>query len=202
MREFLGSNKVVFFSAHSDDVELGCSCLIAKMNCAERKIIVVCEEEGSWKERNFEAYSSAVQLNCLYERWEFKDKELSLSEQSLFKMIEKYLRDENPDCIFVNSPSDFHYDHVALANAVINATRRSPCSVIFYETPTTKINTGEWRPNLFVELSDSERRAKKNVLNIFQSQIGKPFMDEMFNNLSNFYYKEKFQIFKLNWREK
>ena len=68
---------------------------------------------------------------------------------------------------------DTHQDHVATARACISATRRSPVTVIEYETPSVM---ADWVPNMWMPMSEPDLDRQVEAVACHRTQVDKDYM--------------------------
>lgn len=72
----------------------------------------------------------------------------------------------NPDLVFTHSINDWHSDHVAVAEASLNAFRNSALCLC-YESPSV---APTFNPNIYFSLSDLDVKKKLEALDCWESQ--------------------------------
>ena len=124
----------VVVAPHFDDGDIGASMLAA----GARLIVIAGADEVRWREQNTAA--DILKLASVT-RGAFPDGEVT-HDLALVHFIEQAAQGATT----VLSPPvlDTHQDHVAVARATISAVRRSPVTLIEYETPSVM---AEWTPN-------------------------------------------------------
>jgi len=170
--------------AHPDDVELGCYGVLALQkhtvpndtNSPRRQevhILVATNGDagGETEKRMIEARASAAIIGAVIHFGGLTDTLVTDGRETI-DMIERYIKQIQPDMIMVNSPHDTHQDHRNLAKAVISATRYGPDRVYFYETPTT---TQKFHPSLFYDISEVID-TKCAAVGCHNTQNTKPYM--------------------------
>lgn len=93
-------------------------------------------------------------------------------DRALVEAIEPMARESS---VVLSPPlSDTHQDHRAVALAVRSALRRSPVTVLEYETPST---TSSWEPNIFVPMTAEDLDLQERMLAAFRSQSDRPYFN-------------------------
>jgi len=80
----------------------------------------------------------------------------------LYSVKEKY----NPDMVITHSKNDWHNDHVAVAEASLNAFRNSALCLC-YESPSV---SPSFTPNMYISLTQEDVDSKLKALNCWESQ--------------------------------
>jgi LmbE family N-acetylglucosaminyl deacetylase len=182
--------KVLAIGAHPDDVELGCFATLAKLAKEGHEIhILVCTngEAGmvdaeAKLSRIEEARQSAELLNAKIYFGNLPDTKLSDGIDTI-KLIEKYVKEINPEILFFNHRNDIHQDHRHLASAVVSATRFTPHEVYMYESPST---SKSFIPSVYFDVTDTFD-IKIMAVKIHQSQGKKSYMaDRAIRGLAEF----------------
>jgi LmbE family N-acetylglucosaminyl deacetylase len=182
--------KILAIGAHPDDVELGCFATLAKFAKEGHEInILVCTngeaglvDETSIQKRMDESKESAALINAKIYFGNLPDTRLSDGIDTI-KIIEKHVKDINPDILFFNYRDDIHQDHRHLASAVISATRFTPHEVYMYESPST---SKSFAPSVYFDVTDIFD-TKLEAVKIHQSQGKKSYMaDRAIRGLAEF----------------
>ena|SRR5438552_3158138 len=197
--------KILAIGPHPDDIELGCFGCMAKLSNEGNEIhfLVLTKGEGGTLEgdRVQEAVQSSELIKAKLYIENLRDRYISDGLETI-SVIEKYIKDIQPEMVFIPTGNDTHQDHRATFYASLVACR-SVNELYAYETPSTSRN---FVPNFFVDISyyiDLKIQAVK----IHSSQGGKGYMADRavrglaeyraFDILLNDKYVEGFDIIKL-----
>ena len=72
------------------------------------------------------------------------------------KFFDKYIKNYDPDQIYLTWEGDTHQDHQTLSKIIYSATRKNKCSVYMYETMLPGgITSNTFHPQCFVDISDT-----------------------------------------------
>jgi len=157
---------VLVVAPHPDDAELGAWSLLSGAT------ILCLTHGGAVDPRGDEArraakISAARLIACC-----FPDGELTVTP-GLVARIEHAIEATGAEVVAGPPLSDEHQDHAAAARAVRAATRRTPLTVLEYETPSTPPG---WEPDTYMPLSAASLAERERALGEFASQAGRPYM--------------------------
>ena len=147
--------KVLAFGAHPDDVEVGMGGTIARYTKSKYDMLMVIatmpnKKEVRWKESENAAKILGTELIILD-----IDPDKMVFSRELVRGFDKVTREYSPDIVYTHWNHDSHQDHVAVANAVIAATRKNNCSLYMYEqTIPGGIVPYGFRTQSFVDISE------------------------------------------------
>jgi len=199
--------KILFVSAHTDDIEFSCSVTISKLiNSNEIHHIVFSP--------CYEAMSKGFDKQSTKKEWKKSQDALGIKHRKLFNYpvrrfpqfrqeilqdLIDYKRDFSPDLIFCPSPNDIHQDHSQLGKECLRAFHGK--SIIFFGSLKSPIPM----PNFFVTFNENDMNFKKKIVKIYKSQIVKEknIINDMIarNSASavelNEKYAESFFIYRL-----
>lgn len=165
--------------------------------------LVLTKGEGGtdYTNRIDEAKESASLINANLFIEDLPDRFISEGPDTI-TIIEKYIKQIDPDAVFIPTKSDTHQDHRATFNACMVACRTVK-EVYAYETPST---SRKFSPNYFVDITDFIP-LKVKAVKIHSSQGGKGYMADRaveglaeyraFDILLNDRYVEGFDVIKV-----
>lgn len=197
--------RILAIGPHPDDIELGCFGTMAKCkkNGDEVSFLVLTKGEGGTENDNRvdEAVESASLIQASLYMEDLPDRFISEGPETI-TIIEKYVKQLNPDAVFIPTTTDTHQDHRATFNASMVACRTVK-QIFAYETPST---SRKFSPNYFVDITDFIQ-LKVKAVKIHSSQGGKGYMADRaveglaeyraFDILLNDRYVEGFDVIKL-----
>ncbi len=165
--------KIMALGSHPDDIEYGCGGLLLQAARAGHEIYLHVLTDGAHgsaaavRRREQERAAEIIGAKALY--WGgFKDTEL-VAGRPLIVAVEQRFGEANPDMVLVNAPDDAHQDHVALARAVVTASRYIP-RVLFYHDYTSL----NFVPDTFADIGNV-LEDKKRLLACHDSQVTKNY---------------------------
>ena len=186
-------NKLDFlaFGAHPDDVELGCSGTILKIQDSGKKVGVIdltgeLGTRGSAKIRSEETELASKILGIdVRENLEFEDGFINNDRKHQLKVI-SIIRKYQPDFVFCNAPDDRHIDHPKASNLITESCFLSGLSKL--TTYDVKgITQEKWRPkNIFHYIQwknlkpdfifdiSGYMQTKMNIIKCYSSQFYDP----------------------------
>jgi LmbE family N-acetylglucosaminyl deacetylase len=187
-------NKILIIAAHPDDEMLGCGATMARFLRAGAKLKILFLGEGSScrfkdpesrearhaiQERNTAAVKSLSAIGI--SDYKFCNLPCGRFDQvpiiEINKLIEREIRDFQPNKLFTHSDSDSNNDHRVTFKATIMATR--PCNghivnqVLSYEV----LSSSEWcygksfSPNYFVEVTHNDLNKKWEALKCYGAEM-------------------------------
>jgi len=177
---------ILCLGAHSDDIEIGCGGTILKLLAEHENVevswVVFCSDER----RKREADQSAQQFLAGSTHREVaisdhRDGFLPYIGGEIKEHFERLKPTVAPDLIFTHYRADLHQDHRLVSDLTWNTFRDH--LILEYEIPKYDGDMGQ--PNLFVHLTESQRRLKTEIIiNSFQSQSKKQwFSQETFESI-------------------
>jgi len=144
------SQSSMFFSPHPDDETLGCGGTIAKKCQAGESVTIVLMTDGSRSHpdlidentlRNIRRREFITATNILgvdknnLIMLDFQDGELSRYKTNAINVIEKLLKETNPDQIFVPYIGETPEDHYTTTEIVLSAIKKTGGTHEIYEYP-------------------------------------------------------------------
>ncbi len=172
--------QVLCLGAHADDIEIGCGGTVLRL------VSLYPDAEFHWVVfsapgiRKEEAESSAGRFlrdagSKTIEIRSFRDGFFPYVGADIKDFFEDLKKSVDPDLIFTHHGHDLHQDHRLLSELTWNTFRDH--MILEYEIP--KYDGGLGSPNLFVQLTQDERRRKIDLLLAeFPSQAAKKWFNE------------------------
>jgi LmbE family N-acetylglucosaminyl deacetylase len=191
--------KILIVAAHPDDDILGCGGLISKYQSRGVifKILFIGEgstarfkDVASKEAKDAIKYRNSLALKALkflkIENVEFNNLVCAQFDQipiiEINRIIERNIKDFDPDTLLTHSPFDANIDHQIVFNATIMATRPGALNHVKKLMSFEVLSSSEWaftktfNPNYFEELDESHLESKCHALSIYESEIKKyPF---------------------------
>jgi LmbE family N-acetylglucosaminyl deacetylase len=177
---FPSVRQVLCLGAHADDIEIGCGGAVLRL------VSLYPDADFHWVVfsatgvRRQEAESSAGRFlrdagSKTIEVRSFRDGFFPYEGADIKGVFEDLKKRVDPDLIFTHYGRDLHQDHRLLSELTWNTFRDH--MILEYEIP--KYDGGLGSPNLFVPLTEEERRWKIDLLLAeFPSQAAKQWFDE------------------------
>ncbi|RLG29005.1 hypothetical protein DRN97_12575 [Methanosarcinales archaeon] len=147
--------RVLAFGAHPDDIEVGMGGTIARYSKNKHDVIMVIATIPNKKNiRQKEAENAAEILGAELLILDIDPNRMIFSRE-LVRRLDEVIQEYSPDIVYTHWNHDSHQDHVAVANAVIAATRKNNCSLYMYEqTIPGGIVPYGFRTQSFVDISE------------------------------------------------
>ena len=183
------NKKIIIFSPHIDDGELGCGGTINKLAGDPTNEIYYIAFSDSVKQLP-EGFKADTLRNELKEatltlgidenkviildyetRFFFQDRQKILEEIHLLK------NKIDPHIIFIPSQNDLHQDHQAISNEAIRCFKNSSTWILGYEQPWNCIT---FNTTVFSILSESNIQKKVDALMCYKSQFHRKYLSESF----------------------
>ena len=205
--------KILIFSPHADDAEIGMAGTIAKFVDEGHEVKIVCliipceditgTSDSERKEiRLNEAIESSNLLGVELEILDMDPYSFSFNRKYIH-ILDKIIIDYNPEKVFSCWEHDSHHDHKMLANIVSSITRKNNASVYMYETMLPGgISSHGFNPQMYVDISKySELKSK--TIKTYKSVFGDSDYVEAIMGRARFRgkqigveYSEAFEIIK------
>ena len=166
--------RILVFSAHPDDAEIGMGGTIAKYIKYKYDVLVVFFRvpkiplgiKVRANEAKFAMKILGANLKILF----IQSRKKILMQYSLIQKIEEIINGYNPDEIYTHWNYSSHQEHRAVTKAVISATRKNRCSVYMYEQIIPEgIITQTFRAQMFIDIT-FEVNKKLNSVKTYASQ--------------------------------
>lgn len=163
---------VLAFGAHPDDIEVGMGGTIGRYSKNKYDVIMVIaaipnKREVRWKEAENGAKKLGAELLILD-----IDPDRMIFSRELVRRFDEVIREQSPDIVYTHWNHDSHQDHIAVANAVIAATRKNNCSLYMYEqTIPGGIVPYGFRTQSFVDISEVIDTKIDSIM-AHESQVG------------------------------
>ncbi|MGA9841292.1 MAG: PIG-L family deacetylase [Nitrososphaeraceae archaeon] len=167
---------ILIFGAHPDDIEIGMGGTVAKLSQNDNynvhlviatlpNFVKFDTKEG----RQSEATNSAKLMGCGNPELLDLSPDEVVFNRKFVGIIDKIVREHQPDAVFTQWIGDSHQDHQALTRAVIAACRDLNNLFMYETTIPGGITESAFRPQLYVDIANTIE-IKKNALNCFDSQ--------------------------------
>lgn len=169
-------HKVLVVGAHPDDLELACGGTIARLvdgGHFVHGIVMTHGTNGGDREvRLQEALDGAAFLGMHnVEVHDLPDTRLETVNSEMIAIVEKAIREVEPNLILTHSAHDQHQDHQAVHLAVLRAGRHHS-NILGFESPSS---TREFNPSIFIDISEYVD-IKIEAIQLHRNQSGKPYM--------------------------
>ena len=167
---------MLFLSAHTDDVELGCGGTIRKLSKLGHHITVIvfsnCENsliENNMDPRTlFRENLKALTILGVDEmiHLELENRKMFEKRSYILDYLHKLNKKEKYDMIFIPWVEDLHQDHRTVSEEALRAFRRTDATILMYEV----VATNGFTPNWFISLTEDELETKVMALEQYESQ--------------------------------
>jgi LmbE family N-acetylglucosaminyl deacetylase len=169
---------ILAIGPHPDDIEIGCAGTLIKYAQSGHNIFLLSVSKGEMggeaEIRYKEQMKAADIIGARDVFWGgFNDTELLDKGNEIIHIVEEYIKEIQPDFIFVNFFEDTHQDHRTVNRSVLSAARYVR-NVMFYEVPTTN----NFIPNVFVDIG-SVLDMKLEALKAHASQVMKTNIQDL-----------------------
>lgn len=159
---------VLAIGAHPDDVEIGVGGILAAHREAGNQVVILTMSRGARggdaDDRQHESLAAAELLGARLFLEDLEDTQISAADPTV-GIIERVVREVQPDIVYTHSSHDRHQDHRAVHAATSVATRNVR-TVCCYQSPSATI---DYRPTRFVPI-DGFTDAKLALIDCFRSQ--------------------------------
>ncbi|WBF79035.1 glucosaminyl deacetylase [Arthrobacter phage Bolt007] len=161
--------RVLVLGAHSDDAELGAGGLLRE--AARAAVWIAC---GRDERRRAEGESAAAVLDHDLHWGTAADGEAEDDLLAMIGQIEAVVDVVGPSLVAIPPAGDTHQDHRAVRAAALSALRRSPVSIVEYESPSAPVG---WAPDFYVPISAEAVDAVEGALGLYLSQGHAPYLE-------------------------
>lgn len=166
---------ILAIGAHPDDVELGCGASLAAHVARGDlvHILTLCggEAGGTVSDRAEEARRAAALIGATLTLAQLADTQISEGAETI-SIIEKCIREVQPQVIYTHSEKDGHQDHRNAFRATLVAARQVP-SLMCYQAPS---GTVQFAPTRFIEITPHLHK-KQEAIAAYGSQASiRPYM--------------------------
>jgi LmbE family N-acetylglucosaminyl deacetylase len=155
---------ITLVSPHPDDAEIGASMFLGPNS----RIVLITGDSARYGEQAAASVVTGTDVAAAFGWAEGR----CVWDAEMVSRMEPFLRES--DTVLSPPVADTHQDHRAVAYAVRSALRRSPVTLLEYETPST---TAEWNPNVFVPMTDDDIERQDHILSKFRSQSDRLYFD-------------------------
>lgn len=204
--------KIVFFSPHTDDAELGAGGTIAKFAEKYQVYVIAFSDARNVLNPNLpkdllrkEMLSAMEILGVDKENvkfFDFQTRNFYIVRQKILDLMIKIRDESKPNVIFTPSTYDCHQDHQVITNEVLRAFKGSNISIFGYELPW---NTFSFDTTSYVILNKAHIDKKIRALKKYKSQRHRVYLnDEFIKGLASVRgtqigekYAEAFEVLRL-----
>jgi LmbE family N-acetylglucosaminyl deacetylase len=168
--------KVLYISAHCDDIEFSCGGTLSKMVDSGIDVSVLnfsfCANSlppgvkaSDIKSEFFQSMNNfGINKKDIF-TYDYPVRELPNNRQDILEIMVKYKNKMNPSLVFVPNSNDVHQDHNVVFNEAVRAFRGS--SIFGYELPW---NCLSFNSNCHIKLSKKNVEKKYSSIDIYKSQ--------------------------------
>ncbi|UAJ80969.1 response regulator [Leifsonia sp. ZF2019] len=169
---------VLAVGAHPDDVEIGVGGILAAHRDAGNQVVILTLSRGARggdaNDRQHESLAAAELLGARLFLEDLEDTRISAADPTV-GIIERVVREVNPDIVYTHSAHDRHQDHRAV-NAAVSVATRIVRTVCCFQSPSATI---DFRPTRFVPI-DGFTDAKLALIDCFRSQDLRAYLEHDF----------------------
>ncbi|MFA5216858.1 PIG-L deacetylase family protein [Sulfuricurvum sp.] len=182
--------KVLFISAHTDDIELSCPIMAKKLVDSKKfdtmhvtfSPCIVSLPNGYEPTATIKEWETAQRLVAIktHKLYDYQVRRFNEQRQEILEDMVKLKKSYNPDIVVVHHPEDLHQDHAQLG---IEAMRAFPkATIFFYEHHKWTIP----EPNFYVSFDEDGLAFKIKIAKIYKSQLEKFDYIQAIKTLSSF----------------
>ena len=169
---------VLAIGAHPDDVEIGVGGILAAHRDAGNQVVILTLSRGARggdaDDRQHESLAAAELLGARLFLEDLEDTHISAADPTV-SIIERVVREVEPDIVYTHSAHDRHQDHRAV-HAAVNVATRNVRTVCCFQSPSATI---DFRPTRFVPI-DGFTDAKLALIDCFRSQDLRAYLEHDF----------------------
>lgn len=184
---------ILIICAHPDDEVLGCGATIAKLSSKNNIYTLILSQGVTARDSNKK--TTQEKLDNLKKESYAANKILGVKDVffedlpdnmfdsvpllNIVKIIEKYIKNVNPEIIFTHNNSDLNIDHKITYNALFTAARPvkelNIKKIFLFEILSStewgdSLNCNPFIPNVFVNISET-LNDKLNAMNCYKSEL-------------------------------
>jgi N-acetylglucosamine malate deacetylase 1 len=137
--------RILVLGAHPDDADIKAGGTAAKWTALGHKVQLVSLTDGSsghhivWgpplaQRRRDEAQAAAAVIGASYDVWDYPDGELQATLEARRRVI-RLIRTFQPDLLLTHRPTDYHPDHLAVGQLVVEAAYMLTVPAVCPDTP-------------------------------------------------------------------
>ena len=180
----MDNKTILFVSPHTDDVELACGGMIAKMcedgNDVHYIALSACEKSVPDKfPRDIlrqEVKEATKALGIKPENlkvYDFEVREFPDQRQKILETLYDVANTLEPDIVVSPSSHDLHQDHITTHDEVLRSFRKS--SILGFEMPWDNVT---FETHAFVPLEEKHMQMKMKALQCYKSQEHREYLTE------------------------
>ncbi len=198
--------KILVFSPHPDDAELGVGGTIAKYTQEGHDVTIALVTIPSSKEKRLiEATRSAEILGAKLYVMGLDEYNFEFNRRAV-GVFDKVIQNYSPDIVFTSWIHSLHQDHVNVCKATLASCRDTYCSLYMYNRARSALYA--FRPQLFVDITKTMDLKVKSIL-VHETQVsknGQLFLDRAramasyMGCLINTEYAESFEVVREFWK--
>ncbi|MFW9856154.1 MAG: PIG-L deacetylase family protein [Candidatus Thorarchaeota archaeon] len=203
--------KVLFVSAHPDDVELGAGATVAKcvrlgatvyyvaLTNIEDNVVIIDEMKRSIE------ILGIPNRNCIH--FSYTNTGFDKERHEILHELERVRDKFKPNIVFTPSSHDLHQDHYTAAIETLRAFKWSAEILLGYNL-SWNIIVEPFNPKLYVEVTKEDASKRISALRCYESQNHRYYMKEQANDAflryyglkAGFEFAEAFEIYKMVWK--
>jgi len=175
---------VMFVSPHTDDAELACGGMIAKMVAERNEVyylaLSACEKSVPDKfpkdilRREVKKATGVLGIKPKNLRvYDFEVREFPMQRQEILETLFSLAKSIQPDIVVAPSSYDLHQDHITTRDEVLRSFRKS--TILGFEMPWDNVT---FNVQAFVPLEERHLRLKMKALGCYKSQRHREYLTE------------------------
>ena len=179
--------RALFFSPHTDDVELGAGGTLAKFTKSYQVYVIAFSDarhallphlpEDTLRKEMLAAMNVLHIDEGNVQFFDFETRRFQSSRQEILDVIIKLRDTIKPDIVFAPSTCDNHQDHQVIISEVLRAFKGSDSTILGYEQPW---NNFSFETTCFVNLNETDINRKVKALEQYKSQSHRLYINENF----------------------